>query len=157
MPSLLPRLLTRRTVLGLGSLLLKACIFLPLPLLCQSRAVSSANIPFSFSAGTHVLPAGNYALYRISDFIYSLRSTNGSEAQNFTVYSASSTTAIDRSQLIFHRYGNQYFLTSFWFQGERDGFQMRPGKAEKEIVAATHPATTPNVFVAFGTGSSPKP
>ena len=154
---LLPRLFTHRNMLGLGSLILKVCIFLPLPLLSQDRAVSSANIPFSFSAGSHAMPAGDYVLYRVSDHMYSLRSRDGSEAQSFTVYNASSTAAVDSSRLVFHQYGDQHFLASLWFQGARDGFQIRLSKPEKEVLAATRPNTTPNVLIALRSALSPKP
>ena len=156
MASLLPRLFTTRNVLYLGSLILKGCIFLPLPLLCQSRAVLSANVPFSFSTGTHEMPAGDYTLYRTSDHIYSLCSRNGSDAQTFTVFNASGAKTMDDSRLTFHHYGNRYFLASLWFQGARDGLQIQAGKTEKELAAAAPSSATPDVLVAFGTVSSQK-
>jgi hypothetical protein len=153
---LLPRLSALRISLRLGSILLKVCLFLPLPLMCQQRAVSAADIPFNFSAGKHALPAGEYVIYRVSDFIYSLRSKDGAVTEPFVVYSASSAHRPADSKLVFRKYGGQYLLTSLWFAGSQQGFQIRPTKAEVKLFAEKHQASSQDLLVAVDLGNKPQ-
>jgi hypothetical protein len=149
---LLPRLSATRNALRLGGFLLKVCVFLPLPLLCQQKAVSSADIPFNFSAGRHTLPAGKYVVYRVSNSIYSLRSNDGAVIEPFVVVNAFNANAPDASKLVFRNYGGQHLLTSLWFAGSQQGFQISPTKAETKLLAEKHQAPSQDVLVAVDLG-----
>lgn len=48
----------------------------------------------------------------------------------------------DKDKLVFHRYGNQYFLSQFWIHGSSVGFELPKSKAERQISKSlTKPAT----------------
>jgi hypothetical protein len=151
---LLSRLCAKKNLVRLGCLLLKACIFLPLPLLSQTRAVSSVSIPFSFSTGNRTMPAGDYIVYRINEHIYSLGATNGTASQSMTVFEDSLPQAPASSKLVFRSYGGRYFIASLWFSGSRNGVQFHTGSAEKEMLA--HGQNPPGVLMAVAMGAPPR-
>jgi hypothetical protein len=35
--------------------------------------------------------------------------------------------------LVFHRYGDHYFLAQAWTPGERDGFEARKSRSERNV------------------------
>jgi hypothetical protein len=37
------------------------------------------------------------------------------------------------TRLIFHRYGNQYFLSQIWTSGQKLGRELLVGRAEQEV------------------------
>ena len=154
-PSVTHRFRYHRAVLRVGMLALKASLFLPLSLLCQSRVVSSIDVPFDFSAGKQVLPAGNYQLIRVSDHLYSLRQRDGKAVQQMVVYDAFRAQASQDGKLTFHRYGTQCFLSSFWMPGSQNGYQTMRGKAEREVLAARVPSAS-DVVVAINQVAEPR-
>lgn len=100
----------------------------------QSR-LTSADVPFEFVVGERTLPA---ARYNISD------ATLGSEVVKIMARTANANvfaTTIpisrkasdDKGKLVFHRYGNRYFLAEIWSPGERRGQKLRKSKEEKSI------------------------
>lgn len=143
---LLPGLQAKRNLVRLGSLVLKLALFLPLPVFCQSRAVSSTNVPFGFSANGKALPAGEYLLYRDADGIYSLRTRSGLMASRFVVYGESAAKLQTTSKLVFRGGANGYYLESFWIAGSRDGMRVVTSRRKRDEVAAR--GVTDTVMVA---------
>ena len=100
-----------------------------------ANAQSAANVPFEFVAGTTSLPAGHY---------YISNSTSGGEIvrirsakQEASVFSLTTRlnkgTAAEASKLVFHRYGNRYFLAEIWRAGETEGQKLLKSREEKAI------------------------
>jgi hypothetical protein len=98
------------------SLVLLAVLALAAVVAVPASAQSStlkANIPFEFSAGSRVMPAGDYTLDgSLSSSVVLIRSVDSSSAgylsarASLTAPGASS----EQDKLIFHRVGDQYFL-----------------------------------------------
>ncbi len=95
-----------------------------------------ANIPFDFRSGTHVMPAGKYEITKLSDHILLLRGANQDRSQIISAFDTVSLKPQDNGKIVFHRYGNQYFLYQVWSQGRSTGFQVPKGHAEKEMLRA---------------------
>ena len=73
--------------------------------------VATANIPFSFTINKRVLPAGNYTLGGDSNMSNVLSLMNREKGVHVLVMSVTVPSAwADSSTMIFHRYGNEYFL-----------------------------------------------
>ncbi len=66
-----------KKVARVGLLVMKASLFLPFPLFSQTRALATASIPFSFSAGTQTMPAGQYRLSQVNGSIFPLAQVDG--------------------------------------------------------------------------------
>jgi hypothetical protein len=94
-----------------------------------------ANIPFEFSVGNKVLPAGDYTVTYIFQDVALIQSKDGSESQSFFTIPTVGATGHD-SSLVFHRYGDQYFLAMIWRQGTNIGHELFESRAERELSRA---------------------
>jgi len=95
-----------------------------------------ADIPFQFHVGNTVLPAGSYRIKVLDDSnlnVMEISSMDGSSSAFFQVQESYAKTTPDRSELIFNKYGDQYFLSKLFDQGEPDGSELTESRAEKQI------------------------
>jgi hypothetical protein len=100
------------------------------PLVNADALRLKAHIWFDFTAGTTRLPAGTYAVTRMdgSDGVFLLR---GAKASAFLAMErAESGPPTDRARLVFHRYGDRYFLREVWFSGTR-GYPLQEAVEER--------------------------
>jgi hypothetical protein len=90
-----------------------------------------AVIPFAFEVGsTHFAP-GTYSLSDPHGMFLSLRGPSGTAfAMNQREASLSPATG---SKVVFHKYGNQYFLREVWLKGETDHLLCPESKAERRV------------------------
>jgi hypothetical protein len=96
-----------------------------------------AKIPFDFSVGDKKLAAGEYTFSRLSGVANNntmLVSSVDSSIRMFqSTLAAQVLTAKDESTLVFHRYGDQYFLEQIWTQGEQEGTELPESRSERTI------------------------
>jgi hypothetical protein len=94
-----------------------------------------AKIPFDFSVGDKKLPAGEYTFSRLSDSLNSttmLISSVDSSTRLFQLtFGAQVVTPKNESTLVFHKYGDQYFLEQIWTGGEQEGTQLPESRGER--------------------------
>ena len=102
----------------------------------QSNMRLTANIPFEFSVGNKVLPAGEYTVTYIFEDVAQIRSEDCSESQSFFTIPAQAGARRNESSLVFHRYGDQYFLSTIWAAGYDTGRELRKPDAERELIRA---------------------
>jgi len=101
----------------------------------QTAQRVTVTVPFSFVAGTHNLPAGNYTieLNREKDTMI-LRSEDSRSINPGVMLATNSEKAANsRSYAIFQHYGPNYFLAGVWRQGS--GQTLTPGKLERELAS----------------------
>lgn len=81
----------------------------------QSNRMLVANVPFDFQVGGKILPAGAYSVRQITTSGAGLliRNEEGREAIMVLSNSAQENKSA-QSRLVFHRYGDQYFLATVW-------------------------------------------
>ena len=108
-----------------------------------------AKIPFDFRSGSNVMPAGEYQITKLSDHILLLRGSDQHRSQIMQVSSAISLNQPERGKLVFHRYGNQYFLYQVWSGGKADGFQCPKSHSEKEMLRAQNQPVPSNSELAL--------
>ena len=120
------------TMVGiLGLFLVAACAN------AQTMKVT-ADIPFNFVVDKASLPAGSYSIDSVSSSkALMFRGDNAQE--NLIVLSNRTETlnASPNTRLVFHRYGDQYFLAQIWVQGETAGRQLRITRREAEVAKNT--------------------
>jgi hypothetical protein len=100
----------------------------------QSRR-SNADVPFEFVAGNKTLPAGHYNIAdsTLAGEVVKI-SAREKEASVFAMtVRLSSKAANDQGKLVFHRYGNRYFLAEIWTGGDREGQKLMKSREEKAI------------------------
>jgi hypothetical protein len=99
-----------------------------------------ANISFPFHAGNTRLPAGKYIIHVLdnSDLtIMEISSADGSASALFEVRTTEAKTAPVKSELIFNKYGNRYFLAKLFDEGEPSGSKVIESRYEKRIGEAS--------------------
>ncbi|PWT87718.1 MAG: hypothetical protein C5B55_14330 [Blastocatellia bacterium] len=106
-----------------------------------------ANIPFDFNINGKTLPAGEYEIARISDEADGLKITSvdhrGEHALFFTEPVQRMTTS-RRGELIFHRYGEAYFLSEVWGPGLETGRELAPSRQERLLKRETASVSSSN-------------
>ena len=96
-----------------------------------NRGELTASIPFSFIVGNNTLPAGRYTISPVSDVI--LRIDSASHQSAFTLTGKVHGKAPESSgRMVFHRYGDVYFLTEVWVAANSTGRKIFESRAEKE-------------------------
>ena len=98
------------------------------------------NIPFQFHAGNAKLPAGKYVIHMLdnSDLtIMEISSLDGSTSALFQVQDAEANSTPAKSELIFNKYGNRYFLAKLFDESNADGSAVIESRYEKRIDKAT--------------------
>jgi hypothetical protein len=101
----------------------------------QSTRRQTADIPFDFVVGDKNLPAGKYDVHSMTAAGEALR-IRGIANEKSVVRLSNPITRIEpaqKGQLVFHRYGNQYFLSEVWTAGMSNGRQLLKSAAEKAL------------------------
>jgi hypothetical protein len=94
-----------------------------------------ANIPFSFVVNRATMPAGEYLVESMDHDggVLAIRDSNSKTTNLVISNSCESVKAATHTKLIFHRYGDRYFLSQVWIQGNNRGRELRPSDREKEV------------------------
>jgi hypothetical protein len=113
-----------------------------------------ATIPFDFSIRGKTLPAGDYEIKRITDTpeVLIISSRVNDEHEIFDTELVEARKTPDRGELIFHRYGDSYFLSEVFAGGEQTGRELPVSRQEKtlrrEIASNVNKAKPETVAVA---------
>jgi hypothetical protein len=94
-----------------------------------------ASVPFSFIVNRATLPAGEYTLKSMDEqgAALAIRDLNSKTANLVLSNTCSSRKSASQTKLLFHRYGNSYFLSQIWTEGSNTGRELPPSAGEKEV------------------------
>ena len=94
-----------------------------------------ATIPFDFNLRGKTLPAGKYEIRRIADSPESLMIYNSENHQTvvFETDAVQSRQIAHKGEILFHRYGDSYFLYEIWTPGLDMGRELPPSRAERRL------------------------
>jgi hypothetical protein len=97
----------------------------------QDKTIT-ANVPFSFYMGNSAMPQG---AYRVEEVVHGtavcMRSTAASKA--LTTHEIAGKKVIEPARLVFHRYGESYFLAEIWTGDSSVGEALPASPREKEL------------------------
>jgi hypothetical protein len=100
----------------------------------QSKTlISKVEIPFDFSIRDKTLPAGIYRVERIFHDVLIIRSEDSQEVSVSLTMPVRAKEIPETGQLLFHRYGESYFLFQIWEPGSNDGRQFSKSRTERSI------------------------
>ena len=129
-------------LLGVLSLLLVAAC-------ANAQSINvKADVPFDFTVGKSTLSAGAYNIQSLSTGTGKLLVIRGEDSANTMLASPNSSEKLDpspNSRLVFHKYGNQYFLSQIWVEGERVGREFNISRREAEMAKSVQ--TSEDVIV----------
>jgi hypothetical protein len=94
-----------------------------------------ANVPFSFIVNRITLPAGEYLVESADNQGRALRFANlNSQARDLVISNyCGGVAAATQTKLIFHRYGDRYFLKRIWVAGNSAGHELLTSPRETEV------------------------
>jgi len=118
-----------------ATLLVLALLAVPGFVNAQSRQVLKAQVPFEFIVNGHIMPAGECSIKAEGDGVTYLVVSSGSRKMFVVPNATESSTVAAEAKLVFHRYGDRYFLSSISPKGNNRGYALPAGKAEKELRA----------------------
>jgi hypothetical protein len=104
------------------------------------QSTARVRIPFDFSIGSSALPAGEYTVSALSaenDAVLAIRSLDGGHQMFVQTISTESGKTSNENRLIFHRYGDQYFLSQIWVGGQAVGRMLPVSNREREMAHRT--------------------
>jgi hypothetical protein len=107
------------------------------------------NIPFAFTAGKMTLPAGEYRVEKLAQdsVMLLIQRTDHSAANIVPSFAAGANARQAQSKVVFHRYGNRYFLSQVWVAGCSRGRELPASAKEKEQALAAHHETPDQVTI----------
>ena len=117
--------------------LLSAMLLVTLVASAQGQSLAykvRANIPFDFSVGEKRLPAGEYSIGRTqtsADIALSIADVDGHTKAIRLTNAALTLHPKKKSSLVFHRYGDQYFLFQVWPAGGSVGREFPVSASER--------------------------
>jgi hypothetical protein len=119
-------------------------LFLPIIAAAQMKPGERVvtQVPFKFMVGTVEMPAGEYTV-QLADQKSALLTVGNLEAKHW-VYAKAIPDQGSKAQnaaLVFHRYGDRYFLAELKVEDSRTSYTFQPTKLEKELRAQNASAT----------------
>lgn len=121
--------------LFLGALLLSLTIC---SVKAQAQIVGEleADIPFQFHAGNAKLPAGKYIIRMLDNThlgVMEISTADGSAAALLEVRPTQAKSSPVKSELIFNKYGDHYFLEKLFEEGDPEGSELVESRYEKSV------------------------
>ena len=121
----------------IGMLVLLSVAALAASANAQSGSGLKANIPFDFTVAGQRFAAGHYSITRANqtngDLVLQVSSLD-QHSRVFPITSPVETqTARDKPALIFHRYGDEYFLAQVWAAGSTIGRAFSKSRRERQL------------------------
>ena len=115
------------------------------PLFASAQLTSSqhlaANVPFQFRVGNTLIPAGKCVVQRAGLNPWTLVILNSSAGAS--LFSNSSINHVKQASqnnaMVFHKYGERYFLAGIKLEGSNTVYQLPEGHAEAELRAQNVP------------------
>ena len=117
----------------------------------QTYRSKGTIIPFSFTVGEKILPAGEYTVERFgknSEIVWLVRSRDGRDKALVHTNPVSSPKSEGKGRLVFRRYGDRYVLKQIWNGGET-GRELRTPRFTDEL--GQNNAKPETVVIALGT------
>ncbi|HZJ47163.1 MAG TPA: hypothetical protein VFD63_25520 [Pyrinomonadaceae bacterium] len=101
----------------------------------QGTKRQTADIPFQFQVGNTTLPAGEYNVAATTSTGETLRiSSRSDDASIFRLSSPLVQNGpISKGKLVFHQYGNEYFLAEVWSAGFTNGRKLAKSGRERTL------------------------
>jgi hypothetical protein len=104
-----------------------------LPSAAKSVDGIRAQIPFDFHVGDRLVRAGDYTVKSLSDDEQAIRISSGKEGVSTTTnYGTERGNGEGRARLVFHKYGDQYFLSAVW-GADSTGRTLSETKRERNL------------------------
>ena len=114
----------------------------------HAQALMKVHVPFSFRAGAGTLPAGDYSLSATgmtSEAVLLQLGLRGVEL--IMPNNTESRNDVSTPKLVFHRYGDEYFLAEIWTSKDDSVRRLKVNPRERQLAKAG--SASPEVAVVY--------
>ena len=94
---------------------------------------SRASVPFDFIVGSATLPSGDYRLEQVTSSRSVLKIRCAGSNDSAMRMTSPATGNSQKAKLVFHRYGQRYFLAEVWSGAGEQGRQLMKSQQERAI------------------------
>ena len=119
----------------------------------QSDRQTIIHIPFNFTAGEKSFPAGKYVFERIwknSDSVWVVRRKDNVGKAMLLTRPVRANETQQETRLVFHQYGDLYFLAEIWTPGDQMGRQIQSSDRERALDKAVAEKRIDHILVDRG-------
>jgi len=109
------------------------------PAAAHSFGTITVDIPFDFTADQSIFPAGKYTIRPAGENtngVIQITSEDGKASVFLSTHSAQSVQSKNETVVIFHRYGEKYFLFQVWAVGDTIGSEIPKSSIERQAARA---------------------
>ncbi len=117
-------------------LLFTAALALAVTTVASAQTIKvRVKVPFGFIVNRATLPAGEYLVQSVDDAgkVLAIRDLDTNTTNLVAFNSCISSKSASQTKLVFHRYGDRYFLNQIWVKGNNAGHELRRSPREKEV------------------------
>ena len=125
---------------------ISALVLVAMPLIAAAQMLPTerlvTHVPFKFMVGAVEMPAGEYVV-QLADEKGAILTIGNPEAKRsvYVLTVANLGKKSENAALVFHRYGDRYFLTELRIEDSRTVYTLQPTKLENEFRAQNIPVT----------------
>ena len=112
---------------------------LGMPLFAQNQILVKVHVPFNFVVENQRLSPGDYSIGRLQNGRLLFRNDDGTVTATVLSFPLPLKSNATESQVMFHRYGTEYFLSEIRVRGQNSGREVLRGKEETEIASRKIP------------------
>jgi hypothetical protein len=119
----------------------------------QSDRQTIIHIPFNFTAGEKAFPAGKYVFERIwknSDSVWVIRHKDNVGKAMLLTRPVRANETQQETRLVFHQYGDVYFLSEIWTAGDNMGRAIQMSNREKSLDKTVAEKRGDHILIARG-------
>lgn len=115
----------------------------------KAQGRTRASVPFDFIVGDKTLPAGDYNVTAINAAGDALRISSRDAKASAARLTMPLSGSSEKAKLVFHRYGQSYFLAEVWPGSGSEGRRLTKAKQERAMekemskIASVHGSTQP--------------
>ena len=103
----------------------------------ETQRLMTVNIPFAFAVADHSLPAGQYLVLTVTpERSIRIVSTDGKHSAIVNDLPNYGSAPSPDSRLVFHKYGDEYFLAQVWTAGQNVARSPLSSKRAMEIASS---------------------
>ena len=137
----------KRKVYGALTMLAVALIVSVPMVQAQSQSHLRADVSFAFSLQDKSMSAGNYEIKSLSDQVLEIWNLDTRHGQLLMKQMSVQANKVQNPKLVFHKYGDQYFLSQIWDGRSNSGVELAVSNREKEEQIARNGQQPPETVV----------
>lgn len=107
----------------------------------QAQNRVQADVPFAFNLQDNAMPAGSYQIIARDGQMFEVWNLDEHRGQLLLKQVGIEASRAQSPKMVFHKYGDRYFLSQIWGADSHYGIQFAESRLEKEVkMAAVHHA-----------------